>query len=401
MNWILFLILPYMALAREHSLPSLVEAALKHAPQLRSYAEQTNISEARLAQARLIANPIATIQTGSMRMGAEAAGASELTLAQPFPWPGRRETLINARKFRLDLSKVDKTEGHLLVAHQTILLATQYVLYTEIEKHHQERRNRFTLIQKFLATRPLASPKQQVEKNLIEAQIKFMESSMHNISSAKKQVFEELRVLTAIAGEDHISLKWDKLPALREQNYYLQAWEHGPGYLRLSLQRSLAQNQIEQARFEARPDIVAGVNYRNERIAPGTQFYHAQLSMVIPIIDYGQHSEQVARANFRRVEALDDLHKKNIQAQILQLYTQLEFLTNTIKLFPESYLKQLEHQFISADEAFRKGQIDVMTFLQTDTLMHEMVDKYYSSRADYLSRMSQLEVLLGRKLELI
>jgi outer membrane protein TolC len=400
MKLLLFLVfLPHLLWAKDYHVQALIAEALKQAPQLRALNASTEISQSQLQQAKMLANPVLAIQRGSMQVGAEWAPATELTLAQPIPWPGRRSSLIASRNFQLELSKLDEIEGNLLIAHRTLILAAQLSLLAEIEKHHEERRQRFARIQNFLATRPLASPRQQVDKNLVEAHIKATEALMRAISIQKYRCFEDLRILTGIEIGDQVKFNWLSLPPIGEINLYLRELDSGIRSKRLATTKALAQYRIEEARYQARPDLIAGINYRREDISPGTNFYHAQVSLVIPLVDRGQHSTQLARADLRRTEALEELQLKEMHAQVRYLHASLESLNQTLRLFPFSYLKSLSSQSIRSDEAFRKGQIDVMTLLQTDSLNHDMVDKVFSIRFEYLTHKSELDLLLGKNPE--
>ena len=392
----------YMSLssfARTLSVSEILKLSENYSPQLQSEAFQIRAGEAGNRQAKLIANPFLTYQGGVLKSGTARGGITDLTINQPLPWPGRRGARIAASDFQLKLFELAKEEVKLEVLHRVYALSAEIAALQELESHYQERKRRFNLIEQSLRSRPQASPKQKADRDLIQSQISLMEKSMLDLLARKDALLWELKILTNSEFKK-IEFPWKNLPQALNREDYLRLYESSPKYRRFNLEGQLAENRIEQARLEARPDITVGLNYRNENTAPKNHFYHGQVSLVIPIIDHGQHSVQVARAEQKRTLALQTYQKNELASLIHFHFSEHESSKKAIEVFQLKNISKIENKFYDAEVSFRKGFIDALTFLQIDSQIHENIDQIYLSRLSYVISLSQLNLLIGKNPEL-
>jgi hypothetical protein len=145
---------------------------------------------------------------------------------------------------------------------------------------------------------------------------------------------------------------------------------------------------------------VVGLNYRQENVEPANHFYHANFAIVLPIIDRGQHTVEVARANAKKEEATTDLVFMNSVASLTESYQALMAAYKGTELFRISELEATEKRFSAAEDAFKKGRVDVTMFLQTDTQIHESTDLSFSSFIKYFESLSKIKILTGQRLDI-
>lgn len=368
------------------------------APQIKMFLEQQNMSEADLRQSKTLGNPVLTFQGGEIRSEGNKGRVLDFSLMQPLPWPGKRDAGIRNQEFLNKISKLNIDEAKIELSHRVYLLAYELASMTEIEEHNKERRDRFALISKYLGTRPLASPKLILEKDMIFSQLRVVEKSMNEATAKKKSIERELQILTGL-NEVKVDVDWKKIPKAHEKTFYLSEYLSSYKFKKMNHELKMSENKIESARLQARPDIMVGVNYREENTNPANHFYHGQVSIVIPIIDRGQHSVQSARADLRRTEAQMKLLDQEARTELEYLFESHQTASKNLEIFPLSLKEQSESRFRKAEEAFRKGQIDVMTFLQNDTQVHENVHLIYTSRLEYLNTLSRLEQQVSHQME--
>lgn len=392
----LFLFIPQAFALTPIELIALVQ---DRAPLIKVFAEQQSANEQGIKKARTYGNPVLTFQGGELRTGGQRGGIVDFTLMQPLPWPGKRSTAIAEQEFLTKISRLSLEEAKLELGHRVYLLAYELALATAVESHNKERRDRFNLISRYLTSRPLVSPKQALEKDLIMSQLRVVEKTMNQATARKRGLEKELQILSGLETTS-VSVDWGKLPLPHERTHYLSGYTQSHSFRRMQEEKKISENKIEAARLEARPDIMVGVNYRQENVAPVNHFYHGQVSVVIPIVDRGQHSEQKARAELRRTEAELSLLDQETRTELEYLMQELELAKRNLEIFPLSLREQSEVRFRKAEEAFRKGQIDVMTFLQSDTQVHENVHLVYDSRLEYLNTLSRLERKVGHQMEI-
>lgn len=379
-----------------HQIAALAE---ERAPLIKMQIENREAANRQTSQARLYSNPVLAIQSGSLKTGTQSGSVMDVTLSQPLPWPGKKQADINSAKILEKITETDLEESRLLVHHSVSLLGLELAALTELARHNQERKHRFSIIHKFLTSRPMASPMQVVERNLIETQIHLVETQMFEIESKKQSVIKQLEELSGEMNPE-IKLQWSLSQVPEPKDKFASLLEQGIEFRRTEKMRELAVTKVDQASYLAKPDILVGVNYRQENVAPANHFYHANVAVVIPIIDRGQHSVEAARANVRREEANKKLVLMNAMNSLNRSYQALTSAHHSTQIFKISDLKKVERQFSQAEEAFKKGRIDVTTFLQSDMQIHESIDLAYLSYIKYYTALSEIKLLTGQKLEI-
>lgn len=390
-----FFLLPTAFAISPFELATLAE---ERAPLIKMSLEKKSAAQSQVSQARLLPNPVFTVQSGSLKSGTANGSVVDLTINQPIPWPGKKDAEINSAKILEKLSDYDLEESRLRIHHTVSLLALELAVMNELEKHNSERKERFSLIHRYLTSRPLASPRQKVEKDLIETQINLVESQMYDLETRITSFEEQLQMLSG-QSDVKISSTW-QMPSVPEKDFFLSKINNNLEIRRSEKNVEYAKNQIEEAEYYAKPDLLVGLNYRRENVAPTNHFYHANFSIVIPILDRGQHTTETARANARKESAMKELSELESKVALNQQYQNLLSAYRRTKLFKISEIKNAERRFASAEKAFMRGQIDVATFLQTDTQIHESIDTAYLSYLKYFSALSEMNLLISKRLEL-
>ena len=398
-TFLLLLLFSSLADAGTFTPGQLATLAEERAPLIKMHLEGNAAASSQVSQSKLFANPVFALQSGQLRSGGQKGSVMDVTVNQPVPWPGKKFAEINSAKLLEKISEVDVEESRLIVNHSVSLLSVEYAVVNELVRHNQERKLRYGIIHKFLTSRPMASPRQMVEKNLIETQISLVEGRMFDLETKKRSLSEHLKKFT---GEKviEVNVDWKQVHSPPDISYFAAELENGPEFRRSKKLEELALNRVEEAKYHARPDIIVGVNYRQENIAPVNHFYHANLAVVIPIIDRGQHTMEVARAQARREEAHKNVVKLNANDQLDESYEALRSAYKSTEIFPISSIKKIDRNFTVAEESFRKGRIDVTTFLQSDVQIHEAIDLAYVSFVKYYTELSKLQLLTGKKLEI-
>lgn len=397
--FLLSLVVSNQLMASTFTPKQLAALAEERAPLIKMQMETVNSATSQISQSRTLANPIFAVQSGSIKSATQSGAVMDLTLNQPLPWPGKRSAAINVSESLKKIAEVDLLESKVLINNSVSLLSLEVATLIELEKHHDDRKKRFSLIQKFLTSRPMVSPKLVIEKNLIETQIRLVENLMLELTARKKSLLNQLSVLTG-EKDPQILVNWSQAIQPYELEFYLGQLENGPRIKRSNHLQQYAANKVDEARLLARPDILVGVNYRQENVAPVNHFYHAQVAVVLPILDRGQHTVEMAKANVRREEA----NKKLVTQESINLlndyYQNLQAAYRSTLMFKISDIKEIEKRFVEAEDAFRKGRIDAMTFLQTDTQIHESIDLAYTSYLKFYNSVGQINGITGQKMDI-
>jgi outer membrane protein TolC len=380
--------------AQVYSMEELVQKAQGYYPELAAKEFEIASSKALMKQAKKWGNPFLTYQGGEIRSDGQRGSVLDLTLSQPIPWPGKRRLRFKAQEEIFHLSEISQEEIKISFTHRVYLLGIQLAALQELQGHQLERKKRFQLIEKSLKIRPQISPRQKVDQNLINSQITLIEKSMLEILSQKESLLRELSLLSN-TNLQKIDFSWKKLPEMLNRDKVMTFLDESPRAKYWKGGEKLASIRVEEARIESRPDILLGVNYRREGIDPKNHFYHAQVSFVLPLLDQGQIAAESARALSFKLKAENSREKHELMAAVYKNYAHLEAAQKALDLFKFNELSLMENQFKEAEDSFRKGLIDAISFLQVDSQVHELIDQVYFTRVEYLSAHSSLKQLVG------
>jgi outer membrane protein TolC len=377
------------------STDELIKFAWERTPYLKVYAHGLDSATVDVKQSKLWSNPLLTFQGGTLRSGSSQGPVTDITLSQPLAWPGKRQAAVEGKEFLKKISGLDFEEAKLNISHRVFLLVAEISALKQLESHNAERLARFSVISKFYSSRPVVSPVQRVEKNLLFSQMVMAEKMMITITNRKEALLSDLATLTGLEHPE-VNFDWKNIPSPPALSLLNDELRGNVLLKKASLRQQLGANQVESAQYEARPDILVGLNYRQETVEPLNRFYHAQVALVIPIIDRGQHSVESARARLRRIEAEAQVLNNETRNELSSVHSNMMLAWRSNELFPLSKLKETENNFSEAEHAFKKGQIDTTMFLETDTQIHETIDRIFTSRVEYLTHWSKLAEMTGK-----
>lgn len=228
MNIIIFLSLFLsLAFARGFTPSQMAEMAESRAPLIKMQIEERSAANSQVSQSRLLANPMLVSQFGTLRAGGANGGIVDVSLNQPVPWPGKRFAEINSAKILEKISEADLAESKLLVNHSVSLLSLELAVLTELERHNQERKKRFSIINQYLTSRPQISPQQVVQRNMIDAQLRFLESQMFDLETKKVSLENHL---TRLSGEEKLKIivDWKKIFAPGPKEFFMAELDNSP-----------------------------------------------------------------------------------------------------------------------------------------------------------------------------
>jgi outer membrane protein TolC len=310
------------------------------------------------------------------------------------PWPGKRQALKSAQEARSQMLLIEEQTEILKIEHLVVQIAARIAGLKEMAKHVGERRHRFEMLRKSLAARPQLSPIQQVERGLIENQLRMLERGIVMLETEQHTLERSLSIWLGEAVE--LKMNWDHVPALQpREEWEAKVAEQNPELQKISAEKKVAEAELKSAELAAYPDWQVGANYREERMAPTNHFYHAMVGITLPIFDRGQHKESMAKAEIKAVSAREEFTRQQILAQISQAWEEAHAHSKLLKTFNHNLIKESEKRFHIAEVEFSKGRIDAPTFLATDAQIHESVDASFQTTLDALAAINRLRLMVG------
>lgn len=340
------------------------------------------------------ANPQLMGQFGSLRSGTISGSTTEVSLTQTIPLSDKY-TLRKAMGEAALQSQLKQGEFFKnWVAHQALLSAWRVYVQRELFEHVAERTRRLELIKRYLNGRPHITPKQKAELTIINSTLlqleKGQDDKKHELLVSindlefwlgKKISPEDLKFSVPVK---HLSASTFSIFTEKDREL-VEAKEK----LRLSTLDS------EIARKEKRPDLFLGGGYRVEDVTPVNHFSYAIVGLNIPIWDTGTgRAEASAIRKLRDEKQLQETQNRILLKHENQLEA-LKLAEKHVLRYAQPLIKQQENSIQAAEDGFKRGQIDINTFLQVETQTHETIDQVFMVWMNYLEQLSGMQLLRG------
>ena len=376
------------------TLRELIQLTQERAHYIELIRQEARAYDAQLRQAGTLSNPNLMLQLGQIESAGSRGDVIDVTLTQPLPWFGKRQAVIEKQESQKKLVLLEGKQSELTLEHYVLRLALRIAALKELTGHAIERRRRFELLRQSLLARPQLSPIQRVEQGLIENQLRVLERGIVMLESEQRTLTRTLH--NWLGQEFELKLDWTRPPEIGA----LQDWEdrliaESPEYKRRQFTQDGLQAELKAAELQSYPDWQLGMNYRQEKLAPQNNFYHAVIGLTLPLFDRGQHQEAKLRAEMRVNEARFSLTQLRIKEELVTAYEKAQSQIRLMKTFNMGLIHKSERQFKEAEKEFRKGRIDAPTFLATDDQIHESIDTAFQTTIDAIEAHNQLRLMVG------
>jgi outer membrane protein TolC len=251
------------------------------------------------------------------------------------------------------------------------------------------RRKRFELIQSYLSGRVFATPQRMAESRIVTNRVKNLVAEAIRGEASYKASLEKLKTyvpldssiypdidvpwLTGTHGLDEKELLNKTLsdnPELRAQKLTVQ----GAG-----LEKTLASR-------EGLPDTSLVGSYENGQADIIGRSYGLGLSLAFP--SWNRNHSGVKSAEQKRLaeERLLNYAEQKLKAELFRALVEYEAARQVVLKYPPETLAELEGQLKGADEGFRKGQVDLLTFLELDGSVAETYGLALDAQADLATK---------------
>lgn len=375
------------------TLAQLVDSALRDSPVLG--AQDAEVEEGRFSagQSRMWAGPTVELVAGRRSEGADDGPRYEIQLAQPLPWtrkPGLRGDILDletqARQIKRAAAEVDLT---LAVARG----AYEYSASRRKAAFAERRRKRFELVESYLAGRVFATPQRKAEARIVGNRVKNLVAESINSDAAYRSALERLRRLVPLEADRYpeVDVPWLGGTVVFDTAAVLAAaLEKNPD---LRVQRLASRSAALEAAFARRdglPDASVIGTYEQGKAALLEKNYGAGVSLAFP--SWNANRGGIRASERRRVagEKTLALEDRRLRAEILRAVVEYEAARRVVLQYPPSTLDVIDGQLSEADQGFRKGQVDLLTFLELDGSAAETYGRVLDAQAELAAKAAEV-----------
>lgn len=377
----------------KYTLSRLVGLAIQNTQLLAS--QDARVEEKRLsaAQARVWAGPSAGFLAGRTRQTEVSGSRFELSVAQPIPFTGIPSLRGGLLDLESESGRVQRAAAEVFVTLTVAQRAYEYAANRRKAAFAESRRKRFELIQSYLAGRVFPTPQRKAESRIVSNRVKNLVAEAIQSEAGYKSSLEKLKAYVPLdAGKyPEVEVPWlSGNRSLDEKEWVERALANNP---ELRIQRLAVKGAgLEKtlASREGLPDTALVASYeKGQADIIGTD-YGLGVSLAFP--SWNRNRSGIKSAEQKRLaeERLLGYAEQRLRAELPRALVEYEAARQTVLKYPPEMLAELESQLKETDEGFRKGQVDLLTFLEADASTSETFARALDAQVQLAAKAAEL-----------
>ena len=393
---ILSILTPAPLLAAESNplgLEQILAVSLQNNGELVSLREEKAVREAGKIRAGLLPNPTLDLELGSGALtGSPKESSLSIGISQELLLAGKREKRLvvagqEQELYRWQLADRSRllTEELKLAFYET-LLAGQRLKLTE----HSIKLSRklFEVTKERLAAGDIP----ELEMNLAKVELIRSEGSRIEMERLELQAKARLASLMGLPSDESMEIKgtMDREPAPDRNLVDLKrlAVENRPDLKGLEAEMARGISAVALAEAEAVPNLTAGLALRRDATSievggmEGRDTAYSiglKLVLPIPLFDRNQAGIQEARGRKNSVESRLSAARRGLEREVATAYASFQNAGKVLSLYKTEIIPQLEENLALTQEAYRLGEVGILSVIQEQKKYFEVSDGYLTA----------------------
>lgn len=386
--------------AARYTLAEFVGLALKNTRLLGVQDARVEESRHLAAQARVWQGPSAGFLAGRTRQTQASGSRFELTLAQPLPLTGRPGLLGGLLELESESWRVQRAASEILITLTVAQGAYEYGANRRKAAFAVKRRERFELVSSYLAGRVFPTPQRKAESRIVANRVKNLVAEAIQSEAGYKASLEKLKTYVPLDSGKYpdVDIPWlSGNRSLDETEWLDRAIANNPD---LRVQRLAVRGAgLEKtlASREGLPDAALVASYeKGQADIVGTD-YGLGVSLSFP--SWNRNRSGVKSAEQKKIAEERQLgyEEQKLKAALARALIEYEAARQTVLKYPQEMLAELDAQLQDADEGFRKGQLDLLTFLELDGSAAETFGRALDAQVQLSSKAAELLAVTADK----
>ena len=403
---------PVFAETQKLALPQIVEVSLQSNGDLKSFREEKGIRDAGKVRAGLLPNPTLELQgvTGSLSGSSDVSSVS-VGVSQEFFLAGKRDKRINIADRELEIyhwqladrerilrAEVKTAFYDALIAQKRIDLADRAI---------DLNRQLFDVARERLAAGDIP----ELEMNLVKVELARSEGAKIDVAKALNQSQSKLWNLMGLPGGESATItgRLDAALTMTKQLPELKQLAAGqrPDIKALEAEKARGDADIVMAEAEGVPNLTAGLCYTHDRSTDSTSMEEEKVrdnligirvSMPIPVFDKNQAGVQEARARKSSSESRLLSAAGKVEREVETAYASYLNSEKVLSLYMTNIIPQLEENLKLTQEAYRLGEVGILSVIQEQKKFFEVSDGYLLALHDRQAALVKLEAATATEL---
>ncbi|TPW21119.1 MAG: hypothetical protein FD126_1002, partial [Elusimicrobia bacterium] len=333
------------------------------------------------------------IQAGRKKEGPDAGGLYKLGLAQPLPFSGRLGAQGGLRDLDAEAARVGRSAAGTAVTLEVLRLAYAYSGNRRKAAFVEARQRRFELVREYIAGREFLTPQRKAESRLVNNRLRVLAAEAVKTEAEFKDSFERLKLQAPLESAEYPDVETPWLSGARSllpEDVLARAFARDPELVlrRIALKR--AGLEVELARKEGLPEPALTASYEQAKTLETERSYGLGMSLGFPFWNGNRAGVESSRLRATAEERLLAFDERRLKTAVPAAVLRAEAARKTVQGYPEPLLAEVEGQLKEAEEGFRRGQVDLLTFLELDAASSETLGAALDSQTAFVERLAEV-----------
>lgn len=373
-----------------------IQDTVEHHPSMMAAQAQKEALLKAVDQTQVVQNPELELGVGQKNDGLSTGLTFETTLKQTVFYPGKL-----AAKKALALSEVELQEVEIqrLKSELTRLIVTkafQLNLTVKRTEMNQKRIHKLHWVKDYLNSRPFVSPQKKVEIRLVESDLKDHQLEDIQLRSQAETSLLELQALMAkpVLGSIEVEIPSVDLKTL--ESLHGDLLTKNPELKVFALKLNQVEQDSQNLALDAKPNFDLFGRYASESASGKDQFLSVGIGLELPLSNKNQFALQAQPHKKQALELQRDKKLKDLEAEWQSALVSIKKAQAIVELYNPDWISQLENSLDQAIDAFKKGQVDLLSVLELESQWVNASNKRFDAKLDQAEAYANLIQLLGQ-----
>lgn len=325
----------------------------------------------------------------------------QVAVIQPLTSPWKTHLKSKIAKSTLDIENHHLEDQRLATKVQVLQLIFQYNIALEKTKRVDNHVKRIELLKGYLRSRQFVSAQKKSEAFIVENKIKVLRKQLEDLLVQTRSLWMQLNLLLQLENPSQLQTFWVNQAIDLSKKDYLEKMLRSNHDLELSqfeIEKSTSEYAYE--RNQRLPDLsLTGGMSKGQSGNPEDNYtIGAQIS--VPLFNMNRNKAQASHYSLQQAQTKKNLITAQLLRDFEEVYSQYQLNKDLIQKFPLLKLSEMEGQMKKMTENFKRGQIDLMTFVEADLSHDLLIDETLNIQMNYIHALSQMSVLVGEMIPL-
>lgn len=386
----------FAAKADDYSLNQLMDLAVSRSKQINAAELESRSREKEVAQASVWENPILDIGTENKSETGGPTRQWKLGASQVFGVPGKYSLRGEVARADFQIAKLDRVNSEVLLRHEVFVRTFAYLAAEARAKHAEERLARFREVQTYIRSRTFASPQKRAEASIVTGKLMVLEKELSRLKAETEILWTEVDLFLGLTSKPKIHANWfrqGKVFSLEALKQKLDSANPDLNRQKWIVEKS--EKQFLLSKKEAWPTFTLSGSYGEGKGFAPEKVYGVGLAFPLPVLN--SNSAGIQASQYRQEAEVSKLsfEQEKVQLRLKSALLRYETSRNSIQRLAVKKIPEIEKGMTITDQGFRKGQVDLLTYIEADSQHSESLEAIYAAQTEYIIYLSNLLAMVG------